>query len=339
MPTKPDARVALRTPQGEDRVFPAVGRLDLAPGASLILPFNLDLGGIRLKQAGAQFLAVHREPGQSDRFFFFVPSGMGTPHYRFDGGVEIREAGPGVEPGELLGDRLVVVPADQPSLFDVRDGNNTVRVHTFPEPDSRAFWQGECGGRPVTLLTRAGVIFRDNGFDLYQVGDPDFRFAWLGPGQDGPLHVAGRELRPTGTTEGFARYEFGVPRRAVTVRVENLKAGKAHLTFPAGTFEGLDDLWLRIRYEGDTGMAFLDGRMIHDHFNNGTPWEIGLRDFLPAVGVSGLVLRIVPKPAEGGSCTQDAMGAGAVTGGDFKGLAFHSIETVPEYRVSFTFPG
>jgi hypothetical protein len=122
------------------------------------------------------------------------------------------------------------------------------------------------------------------------------------------------------------------------MRVESLKTGKVHLTFPAGTFEELHDLWLRIRYEGDTGMAFVNGRMVHDHFNNGTPWEIGLRDFLPAIGEAGMVLRIVPKPAEGGSCTQDAMGAGAVTGGDFKNLAFRSIEAEPEYRVSFTFP-
>jgi hypothetical protein len=338
MTAKPDARAVLRTPQGEDRVFPAVGRLDLAPGSSLILPLDLDLCGVRLKQAGTQFLAIHREPGQPDRFFFFVPSGMDTPHYRFDGGVGIPNAGPGVECRDLAGDRLVIVPADKPSLFDVRADDGVRRIHTLPEPDSRAFWQGECGGRAVTLLTRAGVIFRDNGFDLYQTGDPDFRFALLGPGQDGPIRASGRELHPAGTAEGFSRYEFGLPRRAVSMRVETLKTGKVHLTFPAGTFEELHDLWLRIRYEGDTGMAFINGRMVHDHFNNGTPWEIGLRDFLPAIGEAGVVLRIVPKPAEGGSCTQDAMGAGAVTGGDFKNLAFRSIEAEPEYRVSFTFP-
>lgn len=333
MPEKPDVRVALRTPRGEDRIFPAVGRLDLAPGSSLILPFNLDLGGIRLKQAGAQYLAVHREPGRTDRFFFFVPDGLDTPHYRFDAGVEIREAGPGVEPGDLDGDRLVVAPRDRASVFDVRSGERSCRVHTLPETDSRAFWQGDFGGRAVTLLTCAGVIFRDDGFDLDQTGDPDFRFALLGPGQEGPLKTPAGEIRPDGTADGFSRYALAVPRRTVAVNVEPLKPGKVHVKFPPGAFDGLHDLWLRIRYEGDTGMAFLNGRMIHDHFNNGTDWEIGLRDFLPAAAGSGLVLRIVPKPAEGGSCTQDAMGAGAVTGGDFKGLAFHSIEAVPEYRI------
>jgi hypothetical protein len=337
MPAKPDVRIALRTPQDGERTFPVIGRLDLAPHASLILPFNFDLGGIRLKQAGAQFLAIHREPGQSDRYFFFTPAGMQIPHYRFGPEVEVTPAGTEVELRDLAGDRLIVVPPEKPSLFDLRAGDRSCRVHTLPEADSRAFWQGDCGGRSVTLLTRAGVIFRDDGFDLYQMGDPDFRFALLGPGQDGPLTTPTGEIRPTGTADGFSHYELGVPRRSVAMNVETLKTGKTHLTFPPGTFEGLHDLLLRIRYEGDTGMAFLDGRMIHDHFNNGTPWEIGLDSYRPKVETAGLVLRIVPRPAEGGSCTQDAMGAGAVTGGDFKNLAFHSIEAVPEYRLRILF--
>jgi hypothetical protein len=45
----------------------------------------------------------------------------------------------------------------------------------------------------------------------------------------------------------------------------------------------LHNVFMRVNYIGDTGMAFFDGRMIDDHFYSGRPWEIGLRRFLPLV--------------------------------------------------------
>ena len=97
------------------------------------------------------------------------------------------------------------------------------------------------------------------------------------------------------------------------------------------------ELLLRTPYRGDTGMVFVSGRMVHDNFQAGNPWEIGLRQFLPEAAVEGVVLRVVPKPVEGGSCTQDAMGAGAINGGDFKDIGFDHIEAIPEYRLRVRF--
>ena len=77
--------------------------------------------------------------------------------------------------------------------------------------------------------------------------------------------------------------------------------------------------------------------MVHDNFQAGNPWEIGLRQFLPEAAAEGVVLRVVPKPVEGGSCTQDAMGAGAINGGDFKDIGFDHIEAIPEYRLRVRF--
>jgi hypothetical protein len=217
----------------------------------------------------------------------------------------------------------------------VKAGNNSARVTTLTSPESLNFWQERCGERKVTLLTNAGVIFHEDGFELYQLGDPHFRLALLDDGL--PLPKGGIPLTTGERRNGFTELEAVVPAWTDSLTQTELKPGKVHVTFPGGGFEKIHDLFLRIRYRGDTGMAFVDGRMIHDNFQAGNPWEIGLRQFLPEVASAGVVLRVVPKPAEGGSCTQDAMGAGYVTGGDFKDIGIESIEAIPEYRLRLAF--
>ena len=43
----------------------------------------------------------------------------------------------------------------------------------------------------------------------------------------------------------------------------------------------LNDVYMRVNFAGDTGMAFIDGEMVDDHFYSARPWEIGLKRFLP----------------------------------------------------------
>jgi hypothetical protein len=61
--------------------------------------------------------------------------------------------------------------------------------------------------------------------------------------------------------------------------------------------EGVGEVFLRVDYDGDTGMAFIDGRLVADHFNNGSPWTIGLKRFQQQLlaGEMCLVFRPVRK--------------------------------------------
>ena len=233
---------------------------------------------------------------------------------------------------------VVSVPSRTRSRFVVRGGDGERAIVTMPEADSRAFWQEYAGDTLVTLLTTAGVMFTEDGFELYQTGDAEFSFSLFSPGPSTRLKVteSGRSLRGIAAACGFSDYRLRVPAWPWAIEVTPLKAGNSQVTFGASSFSCISDLFLRVRHNGDTGMAFVDGKMIHDHFNNGTPWEIGLKQYLPVVKESGVVIRVVPKPSFDGSCTLDAMGAGAVTGGEYAGLEITSIEAVPEYRLKIT---
>ena len=331
IPAKQDVRVVVESEQEEQLSFPLVGRLDLPPSANCILPFRFDMGGITLKQGGVQFLTSCKDESRPEHFFFFAPEGMEKPHYLFEGEVEAE----GATTEKLGPDTLVTVPADQRSAIVVKNGHSSVRITTLTESESLAFWQGHCGSRELTLISNAGVIFNEDGIELYQLGNPQFRFELLDDAGVSP--TAEFQLQKSTISAGFNAFEAEAPRWTGSITSTELKSGKSHVTFSNGAFEQIHDLFLRIRYQGDTGMAFVNGRMIHDNFNNGTNWEIGLKQFLPDAAEQGVVLRVVPKPAEGGSCTQDAMGAGAINGGDFKNTEIESIEAIPEYRLRVRF--
>lgn len=337
MPAKFDVRVVVHDAIRGDLIFPAVGRLDLEEGVNLILPFNLDLAGVSLKQAGVQFLASRQVHGETPCFFFFSPPGMEVPHYLFSPETNIDAGGDGDVSVIVRGgtEALVSVPALARSTFAVRTTGMQRRIVTLTDEDSRGFWQDYAGKMLITLLTNAGVIFTEDGFELYQTGDPEFAFSIFSADRNKGLNVVadGRRLDATAESRGFVTFKACVQAWPGGIDVTPLKTGKSHVTFNATSFSCISDLFLRIRHNGDTGMAFVDGKMIHDHFNNGTPWEIGLKQYLPAVRESGVVIRVVPKPSFDGSCTLDAMGAGAVTGGDYAGLEITSVEAVPEYRL------
>jgi hypothetical protein len=44
--------------------------------------------------------------------------------------------------------------------------------------------------------------------------------------------------------------------------------------------DGVNDIFLNVNYTGDTGMDFINGELVADHFYNGIPWQIGLRKFI-----------------------------------------------------------
>ena len=327
MPSKPDIRVVVEIQCEESLSFPLVGRLDLAPSANCILPFHFAMGGITLKQGGVQFLTSRKDVDRPEHFFFFTPDGMEKPHYLFAGTVEAE----GATTEKLGPDTLVTVPANQRSTIIVKNGVSSVRITTLTESESLHFWHERCGNRELTLITNAGVIFHEDGIELYQLGHPKFCFELL----DETGFVPKSEVASTKTTAsaGFTAFEAEVPHWTGSITSTELKCGKSHVTLSEGAFEKTHDLFLRIRYQGDTGMAFVNGRMIHDNFNNGTDWEIGLKQFLPEVTEQGVVVRVVPKPSDGGSCRQDAMGAGAISGGDFQDIGIDSVEAIPEYRL------
>ncbi len=95
---------------------------------------------------------------------------------------------------------------------------------------------------PVKLRTESDVTLEEECHEIFSCQTVSFRDVE-------PIALHAQECGPF-------RYKVSVPRG--TDRCKNLL--------------------LRIRYDGDVGMAFFDGELVSDNYCNGTIWGIGLRD-------------------------------------------------------------
>ncbi|MFB4426156.1 beta-galactosidase [Streptomyces sp. QL37] len=87
----------------------------------------------------------------------------------------------------------------------------------------------------------------------------------------------------------------GSHQRASAPRDEDFeKAALHHITIPASALEGDGEVLLRLRYSGDVARAYIDGKLVADHFWYGPDWEIGLRRFAHAATRHGVEIRILP---------------------------------------------
>ena len=92
---------------------------------------------------------------------------------------------------------------------------------------------------------------------------------------------------------------------------------------------------LRIFYEGDIGSAFIDGKLIHDNFCNGAPWEIGLKDFAGELAGKEITLYITPLKEGARVQVESAMAARRELAGTCL-AEVKKVELQPIYEITLT---
>ena len=222
--------------------IPDQGTFTLPKDASVILPFNLDMDGARLKYATAQLLTRIDDQG-TPHYFFFAPEGM-TVEYRFDGAT-------------IRGRSLYRPKAGLASTFTVttKQGDQRIKVTTLTR--RQALDAAKVNGR--LLITSAMVLPMDDGAELRQLGNNTIDYV-LYPSSQGfkPQRITVEPVSPT----------FDVRR-----------AGPRRMTIHAPTLQTqfqVSEYFLRIHYTADVAMAFLHGQLVHDEFFHNEPWTIGL---------------------------------------------------------------
>jgi hypothetical protein len=327
--------------------------LTLKKDVCAALPFNIDLAGARLQSAVAQLMTSLEVDGEN-WYFFFEPEGM-MAQYVFDTStLESMETDGG---GEQRQERCLFIVEPHPGLGSVirivAKTGKKVNICTLTHEQSLDFWKGELQGRDRVLISKAAVMFGKDGLDLRQ--EDSGKFEWLVfPAVDNspdfsssnPIHsdrqgIFQRHRCTVKTWTGGVDIEKS--RRAGTGTVWNGTAfvaggnqddlpDQAVVRIRESRLDGLSDLRLEIDYEGDIGEAYIDGKLMHDNFNNGTPWVIGLKRFASHLTDKELYLRAIPRPA-----TENKVGfteMAAIQSKQPTGAAhLCDIRIVPEYRM------
>ncbi len=249
-------------------------RFGIASEENAILPFHFDLDGIDLVQASAQPVA-RIAPGGEVTYVFMRPEGM--------------EARFVFEPGT----RITGVADAAPAV-------------TVPNEKDAALFAAEKAGARVRVL----VLSRKLADDMLLLRDGRLVFTEANLLEDETglrLETAQAVNRVRVYPKGMSALEgekeedglfdvFRVETAPVEIRAACRKAAANRyvLSFPAHFLKGCKDAFLQIGYRGDIGSAFLDGRMIHDNFCNGAPWEIGLSDFAKELEKKEMTVYIAP---------------------------------------------
>ncbi len=315
------------SPRGALRI-PGTGTLTIPRGVCFVLPIHQMLGDARLVYATAQPLTILRYSGIT-HYFYFVPDGLEAEYCfeentlgRFSGDVE-RYAADG---------RVYIHPevGQQSTVTFTTVSDQKVMITTLTRQEAESAWVGVAWGAERVILTPAGLTFVEGGVEarLMGVSETDLT-VW--PVVDRPIAVQGARCEQT-TDQTRTMLRLSAPAKNPDARIEQVGPWKFLVTLRRNALEGLSDVFLRVNYEGDTGMAFLNGRLVADHFNNGTAWIIGLKRFAPESLEKGLCLVFHPLRSGIVENVSSPLAGRSKFEGQEK-LNVQSIAAIPEYCV------
>lgn len=270
LPARKGAKVIVKLPGQQLRFC-----FDLAGGENAILPFFLELDGIVLRQACAQPVTRLEREGEVT-WVFLIPEGM-RGSFQFE--EEVRINGEETSACRCAGHGGA-------ERFTIQKGERRVQVLAV----SRALSEQMAvlsGGRLV--FTEAAVFEDGQGIRLQSEEPVCLLRAYPADALQGLS-----QLTHTGDDGMFGLYQAEAPRCELAVSVKQAGPSRYALSLPQALPSGLADARLQLCYTGDTGSAFLGGRLVHDHFYNGDVWEFSLRELGGALENEPLVVYIAP---------------------------------------------
>jgi hypothetical protein len=132
-------------------------------------------------------------------------------------------------------------------------------------------------------------------------------------------------------------FEIEIPPFSFAPDYQYIQKNKILVSLPDDLPSGLNDLFLLFEYTGDTGMGFLNGELVADHFYYGEKWSVGLKRFLDLPGEKEMVFYFRPLYKDA-PFLEDLKSSGfQISDKIEKGFELNGIEVIPEYSVPFKF--
>ena len=262
VPSRHGEQLDVTTAAGECIRFTGIG---LASGENCILPFNMDLDGVRLVSANLQPVTVLRRRGRPFRTFVFLkPDGMDEPTFRFEGLPTVTVGKTDFE-RFMVRDKVEIVCVTRAlarRMTTVLDGGLA-----FVDDDNALLYRDHDGWKLESPHAENGIATYPQGL----LDDPR-------PVEPVEVDVRLRRLHAD-------RYEIVLPD------------GMARLLHDK---RQIADVMLNIGYQGDIGWLFCGDDLIADNFCNGETWQVGLRGHAEVIDAAGGRLTLVVTPLRHG---------------------------------------
>ncbi len=290
----------------DERLEIPAAPVQIAGGAYMIWPFNLDMNGILLQYATAQ-LVCRLDDGDTP-CYVFAALGWVRAEFAFDASTLA------TVDRLILEENRFLRQMTEGSLVTLRSQQGqTVRLILLSQEQSRQCWKAHIWGEERIFLSPADLTFDGDILSLRSRCPEDFWFS-VYPAPPLALNVRGRaegvftryalpatekkiqieyhKIRAAGPARQVPLGPLGVAQAPEEADFEAAETWEIHL--PPQALDGVNELFLRVDYVGDAGRLYLDGQLIADDFYNGKPWEIGLKRFAPQILEKSLILKLLP---------------------------------------------
>jgi hypothetical protein len=310
--------------------------LTIHAGISAILPFNLNLpDGLLLKFATAQLL-TKLETTDGLVTVFFAPDGVETEFafaYRTYLALAVDHSRSEINETH----EVVTIPSGQQATIEVK-GLNGEKQHLLVLTEKQAWTASKVNlwGMERLVLAEGTVLVQNDELQLTWPDQPEQTVAFYPPLTDAQIsQLTSTNLQTMSVSQqgGFTSVCFSITEQQVEVEVEQLTGNMLRLTLPKSLPDGVEDALVRLEYLGDTGQAYIGGKLVADHFANGLPWEIGLKRFLTVESEREMLVRLTPLKDKAQAVRFFPTGMAfrpdfsAATGGEISSLTVH-----PQYQ-------
>ena len=325
LPARRDIRFRVEFDK-EQVAFPSRQGLSIAAGESAVFPLNVRLGGLTLAWATVQLVTELVHEGVR-HVVLFVPRGVeaeialvadGTSACKVQGGSLVRDGAHWIARGRA-----------EDFYVECKAGDESIRLAVLPREAALHLSRHRLWGADRLVFTEADAAEHNEQLMLWSsVTSVE---ALVYPPPQGAAAVRSSLL------PGACRLQANTSPWKGGVSWESIAANVYRIRVGVHALDDVDNILLRIQYVGDIGHLFLHGALVADHFANGAPWEIGLRQLHLHGKEAELILKVLPRNTE----TQVYLDETVPHPERFacrQVASIDSIEAIPVYRFLFDKP-
>jgi len=258
-----DVRIEVKGKQ-DTFTFPVDGTINIPEAMSGILPFNLDLENVILKSATVQPLTI-LETGDQKVYIFSSLDGI-KPELLFPSKSSVSDILNAELVRDANGDRISG-SYSKPFSFTVNGIRILVLTQELAENSEKI---GEHLFISNSLLTE-----REGSIEILGHEVSSYLHIYPALVQDPvPDHAKLEHVNPI--LKGFISYRLNITPANPVIRVEKVTESKYLLSLESD-ISNVNDVFIKIDYIGDRGMAFINGELIVDDFYYTRTWDISLR--------------------------------------------------------------
>jgi hypothetical protein len=362
LPSRPGAQFEIRVP--DKTLLVPVKPITIPANSYFYWPVNLDFDGITLRYATAQPILKIRSGSETYAFFKAIPGIAAEFAFQAADRSVIH-----AEQGTLsLKDDLLMVrdaAAGLNAAITIHGNSGVTHIVLLSAEQAGDLWRVNFKGSDQLVLTSAQVYNDKSHIVLRQIGKSHFNAAFFPTGNFTVGNAA--DKAEAGKQTGlFKSLDWNEPERKVALQLAQTRtvgiapspvlgpkapwrhvavvmapddsgfsqAGEWRVVVPQGTLDGLSDLYLNVRYQGDEARLLEDSRLLTDNFFNGTGWQIGMKRFLSNSAPHTFSLQVLPLSLKAPIFFEP--GKQPKFGRDGQAGAIDAVEVLPEYQVELS---